>query len=143
MQRALAARLLVLSLLVPTFASAQTGDGSLRGFVKDEQGGVLPGVTITGTSPALQSPVVAVTDATGYYRLNNLPPGTFSVTAELGGFSTTRREGIVIRAGLTFAVDLEMKVGRSEEHTSELQSLRHLVCRLLLEKKKEDSQKQR
>src|SRR5262245_64686260 len=26
--------------------------------------------------------------------------------------------------------------GRSEEHTSELQSLRHLVCRLLLEKKK-------
>src|SRR5258705_1659393 len=29
--------------------------------------------------------------------------------------------------------------GRSEEHTSELQSLRHLVCRLLLEKKKKDS----
>src|SRR5262245_62245842 len=27
---------------------------------------------------------------------------------------------------------------RSEEHTSELQSLRHLVCRLLLEKKNED-----
>src|SRR5258705_8628571 len=27
---------------------------------------------------------------------------------------------------------------RSEEHTSELQSLRHLVCRLLLEKKKKD-----
>src|SRR5258705_2305017 len=28
---------------------------------------------------------------------------------------------------------------RSEEHTSELQSLRHLVCRLLLEKKKQES----
>src|SRR5438045_8156605 len=29
---------------------------------------------------------------------------------------------------------------RSEEHTSELQSLRHLVCRLLLEKKKKEKQ---
>jgi hypothetical protein len=115
MQRALAACLLALSLLLPTLAAGQTGDGSLRGYVKDEQGGVLPGVTITGTSPALQAPVVAVTDATGYYRLNNLPPGTFTVTAELGGFSTTRREGIVMRAGLTFTVDLEMKVGALSE----------------------------
>src|SRR5947199_2600139 len=32
--------------------------------------------------------------------------------------------------------------GRSEEHTSELQSLRHLVCRLLLEKKKTNNQAQ-
>src|SRR5258705_3035732 len=30
----------------------------------------------------------------------------------------------------------DARAGRSEEHTSELQSLRHLVCRLLLEKKK-------
>src|SRR5262245_63987031 len=32
---------------------------------------------------------------------------------------------------------------RSEEHTSELQSLRHLVCRLLLEKKKKKKHKQK
>src|SRR5262245_1784221 len=143
MQRAFVTSLVALSVLVPHLASGQTVDGSVRGDVKADQGGGLPGVTVTGTSPALQAPVAGVTDSTGYYRLNNLPPGTFTVTAELTGFSTTRREGIVIRAGLTFAVDLEMKVGRSEEHTSELQSLRHLVCRLLLEKKKEDSQKQR
>src|SRR5262245_62667795 len=115
MQRALVAALVVLSVFLPTLAAAQTGDGSLRGYVKDEQGGVLPGVTVTGTSPALQAPIVGLTDSTGYYRLNNLPPGTFSVTAELAGFSTTRREGIVIRAGLTFAVDLEMKVGALSE----------------------------
>src|SRR5262245_66619912 len=34
------------------------------------------------------------------------------------------------------AIDHYRPTGRSEEHTSELQSLRHLVCRLLLEKKK-------
>src|SRR5947208_16794227 len=93
--------------LPATRAAAQTGDGSLRGYVKDEQGGVLPGVTVTGASPALQAAVVGVTDSTGYYRLNNLPPGTFTVTAELAGFATTRREGIVMRAGLTFNVDIE------------------------------------
>src|SRR4029450_5406257 len=111
MQRAFVASLLVLTVFVPTLASGQTGDGSLRGYVKDEQGGVLPGVTVTGTSPALQAPVVGVTDSTGYYRLNNLPPGTFAVTAELTGFSTYRREGIVMRAGLTFSGDIAMKVG--------------------------------
>ena len=64
MQRALVASLVALSVLFPQFATAQTGDGSLRGYVKDEQGGVLPGVTVTGTSPALQAPVVGVTDST-------------------------------------------------------------------------------
>src|SRR5262245_64738945 len=108
MLRFLAAFLTALIFLSATSAFAQTGDGSLRGYVKDEQGGVLPGVTVTGTSPALQAPVVGLTDSTGYYRLNNLPPGTFTVTAELTGFSTTRREGIAIRAGLNFTVDLEM-----------------------------------
>src|SRR5436309_1213529 len=91
-------------------ADAQTGDGSLRGYVKDEQGGVLPGVTVTATGPALLAPVVAVTDNAGFYRLQNLPPGTLTVSAELSGFATFRREGIHIRAGSTFTVDIELNV---------------------------------
>src|SRR5262245_38539801 len=87
----------VVLLLLPTAsASGQTGDGSVRGYVKDAQGAVLPGVTVTAASPALLASVVAVTDASGYYRLLNLPPGTYTVAAELTGFSTHRREGIVM-----------------------------------------------
>jgi hypothetical protein len=96
-------------------AGAQTGDGSLRGYVKDQQGGILPGVTVTATSPVLQAPVVSVTDSAGYYRLLNLPPGTYLVTAELAGFAAYRREGIVMRAGTTFSVDIEMTVGTLAE----------------------------
>ena len=96
-------------------AFAQTGDGSLRGYVKDEQGAVLPGVTVTATSPTLLTPVSGVSDAGGYYRLLNLPPGTYAITAELAGFSTWRREGIIMRAGITFAVDVQMKVGTLAE----------------------------
>ena len=53
MSRILLVSLFAASLAIPTSALAQTGDGSLRGFVKDEQGAVLPGVTVTATSPAL------------------------------------------------------------------------------------------
>src|SRR5262245_64179008 len=38
-------------------------------------------------------------------------------------------------------VTIDREITRSEEHTSELQSLRHLVCRLLLEKKKKQKKK--
>jgi hypothetical protein len=56
-------------------ASAQSGQGSLNGYVKDEQGGVLPGVTVTAAGPEILAPVVAVTDSAGFYRLQNIPPG--------------------------------------------------------------------
>lgn len=107
--------LLALLVFVAAPLYAQTGDGSLRGFVKDEQGAVLPGVTVTARSSTLLTPVVAVTDTTGYYRLLNLPPGTFEITAELPGFSTYRREGIVMRAGTIFTVDIAMQLGNVSE----------------------------
>jgi hypothetical protein len=94
---------------------AQSGAGGLTGYAKDEQGGVLPGVTVTATGPELLTPVVAVTDTAGYYRLQNLPPGNVVLTAELAGFATFRREGILMRAGSSFTVDIEMKVGTLAE----------------------------
>ena len=105
MTRTLIAFLVVGSLLGGSSASAQSGGGSLNGFVKDEQGGILPGVTVTATGPALLGPVIGVTDTAGYYRLQNLPPGTVTLTAELAGFAGFRREGILMRAGSTFTVD--------------------------------------
>ena len=115
MSRSLLATLLATSLSIAVPGFAQTGDGSLRGYVKDQQGGVLPGVSVTATSPALLAPVAALTDSAGYYRLNNLPPGTYTLTAELAGFATIKREGVVMRAGSTFAVDLTMTVGALAE----------------------------
>ena len=75
----------------------------------------MPGVTVTATSPALLSPSVAISDAVGNYRLINLPPGTYTLTAELAGFSVFRREGILLRAGANFQVDITMALGTLEE----------------------------
>lgn len=96
-------------------AFAQGGDSSLRGAVTDESGAVLPGVTVTATSSALLSPAVSVSDSAGSYRLLNLPPGDYALEASLSGFATFRQEGIVLRAGVNFGVDVVMTISSVQE----------------------------
>jgi hypothetical protein len=96
-------------------AWAQTGEGGLRGYVRDEQGGVLPGASVTAASVESLAPVSAVADASGYYRLINLKPGTYTVSVELSGFSKAAHPAVLVRAGSTFALDFTLKVGRIEE----------------------------
>jgi hypothetical protein len=96
-------------------ADAQSGLGGLRGSVVDQQGGGLPGVTITASSPDALRTQSDVTNDRGEYRFNNLPPGTYSLTAELAGFATFRREGILVRVGATFAVDITMQLSTVQE----------------------------
>lgn len=69
--RSMAIATCLVSLIAPALASAQTGNASIVGRVTDESGAVLPGVTVTATSPSLQVPSVStVTDADGDYRLS-------------------------------------------------------------------------
>ena len=101
----------LLALLIPSAAFAQA---SITGVVKDPSGAVLPGVTVEASSPALiEKARSVVTDGTGQYRIVTLPPGTYSVTFTLAGFSTVRREGIELRGTFTAAVDAELRVGKS------------------------------
>jgi hypothetical protein len=65
--------MLLLAAAVPT--SAQDFRGRINGTVTDNTGAVLPGVTVTATSPALIQPQVQVTGADGSYRFIALPPG--------------------------------------------------------------------
>src|SRR5215470_1790712 len=115
MKKIIVALAAMTSFMTASQVLAQGGDGSLRGTVRDAQGGALPGVTVTATSDVLLSPSVTVTDSAGNYRLINLPPGTFTVTAQLAGFSTARREGVLLRAGSNFQVDVTMELGALEE----------------------------
>ncbi len=110
-------RFVAMALIVgcATAASAQQGLGGLRGIITDAQGAVLPGVTVTVTSPTMLGPQVGVTNAQGEYRVLNLPPGTFTLTAELTGFATFERPGILLRAGATFQVDVLMQLSTLQE----------------------------
>src|SRR4051794_17008320 len=69
----------------------------ITGVVKDASGGVLPGVTVEVSSPALIEKVrTVVTDGVGQYRVVNLRPGTYAATFTLTGFSTVKRDGIEV-----------------------------------------------
>ena len=105
-------------LLFPSAGLSVAGqqEAGIIGVVVDESGGVLPGVTVTATGPALQVPsVIAVTNERGEYRLTPLPLGTYDVSFSLTGFQTARREGIVLPVGFVAKIDLSMKVGSLEE----------------------------
>ena len=99
-------------------AWAQAGAlGTIMGKAADETGGVLPGVTVTATSPALQvSSVTSVTDAEGNYRLRDLPaPGMYRVVFELPGFQSVAFDGVSLTAGFTARLDPAMKVSTVSE----------------------------
>ena len=89
---------------------------SIEGTVADETKAALPGVSVTITSPALQvGKREAVTDGTGHYRFVDLPIGTYAVQCDLSGFRSVRREGLVLTAGFSARIDMELKIGGLEE----------------------------
>ena len=107
--------LLVSGMVLGATASAQQ-TGTLAGTVRDAQGGVLPGATITVSSPAMIGGArTTVTGATGTYQLTNLPPGEYIISFELGGFAPTRREGVAVQVARITRVDVELAVGTLQE----------------------------
>src|SRR5262245_53635965 len=101
-----AAALIVVACLALPARSAAQALGTVAGVVKDTSGAVLPGVTVEVASPALIEKVRNVaTDGVGQYRVVNLPPGTYSVTFTLTGFSTVKRDGIEVTANFTASVN--------------------------------------
>ncbi len=102
-------------LFVTTPAVAQQS-GTLVGTVRDGQGGVLPGVTVTVSSDALiGGSRSALTGDSGAYSVSTLPPGTYSAAFELPGFAPVRREGIVVQVATTARIDIELGVGGLNE----------------------------
>ena len=101
------------AVLLPTLASAQA---QIVGAVRDESGGVLPGVTVEAASPAIIEKIrTAVTDDQGRYRIEALRPGIYKLTFSLTGFSTVARDGIDVPSEVVITINADMKVGALEE----------------------------
>ena len=102
-----------------TSAYAQGGGasstGTIQGRVSDAQGAVLPGVTVTATSPSALGAQTAVTSETGNYRFPAVPPGEYELTFELAGFNTLKRAGISITLGFTANVNVELALATLQE----------------------------
>ena len=86
----------------------------LSGTVTDATGSVLPGVTVTAVLEATGNKFVAVTDERGAYRLS-VRIGTYSLTAELAGFTTVKRGGLELLVGQVAVVPLQMSLSSVQE----------------------------
>ena len=105
--------LALLIVLLPATAFAQA---TLTGTVRDASGGLLPGVTVEASSPALiEKTRSAVTDGSGQYRIVDLRPGTYTLVFTLPGFSIVRRDNIELTGSQTITIPAEMRVGGIEE----------------------------
>jgi len=99
--------------LLPASAFAQA---TLAGVVKDTSGGVLPGVTVEASSPALiEKTRTAITDGTGTYQITDLRPGTYALTFSLSGFATVKRENIAVSGAGVITINAELRVGNVSE----------------------------
>ncbi|MBE3133994.1 MAG: TonB-dependent receptor, partial [Acidobacteria bacterium] len=88
--------------------------GMLTGSARDADKLVLPGVTVTVTSPALQGPRTTVTDGNGRYVLRGLPPGRYQVSFEMSGMKTVN-EMVTVELGRTSEVDALLNLANITE----------------------------
>lgn len=95
--------------------AAQEYRGTLTGRITDEQAAALPGVTVVATHIETGTRSETVTDGSGLYTFPLLPPGDYSVAAELTGFARLVRQRVPLGAGQRVAVDLTMTVGSFNE----------------------------
>ena len=104
------------AVLVLGSATALAQEGQIAGTVRDTSGALMPGVTVEVTSPALIEKVrTASTDASGQYRITNLPVGTYKVTFSLEGFTKQERDDVVLTSGFTAPINGTLAVGQLAE----------------------------
>src|SRR5688500_8837192 len=91
-------------------ATAQESRGSIRGKVLDPQGAVVADAVLTVISTDTNAVRRTMTNATGYFEVTLLNPGTYSITIEASGFKKAVRSGLVLsvagRMDLTFSLDV-------------------------------------
>src|SRR4051812_36692132 len=96
--------------IAATPAIAQTTNGVISGTITDAQGGVLPGVTVTGRNVETGITRTVVTESDGLYRLTALPPGRYDLRAELQGFGTAAIPEMTLLTGTEITRNITMQV---------------------------------
>jgi hypothetical protein len=113
LRRALPLPALLLALAAP--AAAQFDTGSVSGFVRDEQGGVVPGATVRIVNEFSKVERTYTTDPSGYYVAPALPPATYQVEFEIAGFRKYVRTGVKVDSAAKVQVDAVLTPGGIEE----------------------------
>lgn len=101
--------------VVTSIAWAQATDGEITGVVLDPARAAVPGVTVTATNNGTALTRSLTTDGAGNFLISQLPPGIYTVTAELTGFKKGVANEIEVTVGTRRTVSFELEVGQLTE----------------------------
>lgn len=107
--------LLMIALAMTQFVSAQTFRGGIAGSVVDSTGAVVPNakIVLLGTDTGYTRETVST--SSGAYSFQDLPLGNYSVTITAPGFSQKKIDGIAVRPGQVYALDITVSVATNNE----------------------------
>jgi len=109
----------VIMLLASVFSFSQSRQtGAIQGRVADDQGSALPGANLTLTSPNLMGVRTFVSDSLGEFRFPALPPGVYTLKAELQGFVASVQENIRLTTTVTLTVDFSLHLAKVAEQVT-------------------------
>ena len=103
------------SLLLAVPAAAQFDRGQISGTVKDAQGAVVPGATVTVTNNQTQVASTTVSDGSGFFTFPNLPAGRYTIASELQGFKKAVRNDVQLDAAGSLKLDFTLETGALTE----------------------------
>lgn len=106
--------ILVMSISLP-LAMAQETTGGLQGTVKDASGAVVSNAHVVVRGTTLVGDKSLDTDAAGYYRFSNLPPGQYSIEVSAKGFKSVKTGGLALEVGHLPTVDITLEIGAASE----------------------------
>ncbi|PYR28695.1 MAG: hypothetical protein DMF92_13600 [Acidobacteria bacterium] len=105
----------VLLAITASVAVAQITSATISGTIKDETGGVLPGVDVIIRNVETGLTRSVVTDSNGYFAVPGLAPGEYETRAMLQGFRTGVQTGIALEVAQQAGLNMVLKVGTTEE----------------------------
>ncbi len=107
---------LVFAFVTPgAWAQSQATTGVIEGSVRNADGDVLPGVTVTLTNTDTNFTKVLVTDANGRFRGQLLPLGPYKVAADLEGLGGFVQEGLNLSLGQTMNLPIQLGLTETRE----------------------------
>lgn len=92
-----------------------TGRGSITGTVSDPTGAVVAGASISVTNAATGVSSMTVTNRTGYFEVDSIDSGIYTVKVTAPGFEELDRNGVVLNASNVLALPLILRIGKSTE----------------------------
>ena len=99
-------------------ARAQVAAGEITGIIQDQDGGAVPGATVTVTNIATNHQRIVTSTGDGVYTAASLAPGNYRIDIELAGFKPIRREGIRLTTGEKGRIDFNLSVGDVREQVT-------------------------